>query len=284
MLVAGARKSVVEDLGRNNKHVSVIFTHDEEAPSAEMSYRGAKLAAGVIGDGGLITAKYFVDGEPTEFDGRMVPMRAHKGRWLMNFTVEVERPGHSAQDVQNALTVGAELAHEIVSYSRAMQQEVASDAADLFTPSYSTAQITGANAKDKDYSITPSKAGFTVDLRTLPHEHDTRVHELRRLITEFGLEEGATVRISELDNFEGTLTAPDSPIVRLAESVTRLVAQGFNGGDEGEVLRSKGMEGITLGPGEFIYAHTANEQISVDSVLNAIDIYAHIFRKSTNLL
>jgi len=279
MLIAAARPEITRELKVANKRISIIFTSDEEAASADLSYRGVKLAVGELGVEPIVTSKYFITGEPTEVDSEMIAMRAHKGRWLAHFILSVDRPGHAAEDVQNALTEGVEIVHRIFRFAQTDLKDnyQANENSDIFNPAYSTAQVTAADVKRGDYSTTPDHARFTVDLRTLPGVHEDQVHDLEALIRAKHLEQGVRLEIEEVDNFQGTVTPAGSPIVNAAEIATGLAVRGFNGGDEGEVLRRHGKHGITLGPGELRFAHAPNEQIPVASVARATEIYDRLF-------
>ncbi len=285
MLLAGARPEVISALVAAHKKVSIIFTSDEEAPETALSYRGAKLAAGLLGHDPVITAQYFIAGEPTEVDGGITAMRSHKGRWLAHFALSVEHSGHAADDVQNAFALGSDIVYLINQYGRRLRFDAhESSEESIFEPNYSTAQVTAAKVKNGDYSTTPDTASFTVDLRILPDEHDKRVDELRRIINTDLMESGVRLNLEIVDEFRGTTTEPNSPIVKLAEMATGKSAKGFNGGDEGEILRSCGKEGVTIGPGQLGFAHMPNEEIEVQSVLRAADIYGQIFRNAVKLI
>lgn len=286
MLLAGARQEVHEALLEAGKKVSIVFTSDEEAPSADLSYRGAKLAVGLLGTEPVITGKYFIAGEPTEIkSGDIVAMRAHKGRWLAHFNLSVSRPGHSAEDVHNALALGVDLAAKIGNFSvNGLRKMVSKDGIeDIFYPPYSTAQVTAADVKSGDYSTTPDHVRFTIDLRTLPGLHRDQKEALQELITTYNPGEDSSIDIEELDNFEGTVTGENSPIVAAATRATGIRPKGFNGGDEGEVMRSQGKEGVTIGPGSLGFAHAPNERVTIDSVLKAVKIYGKLFREAVTL-
>jgi acetylornithine deacetylase len=286
MIMAGLRPKVAERLKQAGKRVSIVFTSDEEAAEAEWSYRGAKLAAGLLGVKPTITSKYFVAGEPTETTQGMTAMRAHKGRWLSHFLITVDRPGHSAESVQNAFSIGAEIVHEIGVFAAdyLKSDDDGKGLKDIFSPPFSTAQVTAAQVKSGDYSITPDHVRFTVDLRTLPIVHGHQVAALKSLIENSSqITEGVSIDLENLDDFKGTVTEATSPIVIAAEAATGLSSLGFNGGDEGEVLRRAGKQGITLGPGELSFAHAPNEQIPIRSVLKSIDVYSDLFLRTSKL-
>lgn len=286
MLLALSRPGVKDALERAGKKASVIFTYDEEATSAEFSMRGARLAAGALGVDPVVTGKYFIAGEPTEIDGVITPMRGHKGRWLANFVVDVEHSGHVSDLVQNALMAGANIVHEVGHYARMMKYGSGDDEeAQIFNPSHTTAQVSAADIKSGDFSTTPSKARFTVDMRTLPYVHDLRVKEMQDLIKNEAFQtEGAHVTLDVIKDAPGSLTPPESMIVGAAEKACGQSARGFNGGDEGRVMRLQaGLEGVTLGPGKLSFAHMPNEQVSIQSVLKATDIYSVLFQNSVNL-
>jgi acetylornithine deacetylase len=280
MLLAANREEISKNLEAAGARVSIIFTYDEEAQSSDMSYRGARLAAGLLGNEPIATAPYYIAGEPTEFDGNMVAMRSHKGRWLAHYVVRSEQAGHAANDVQNALATGCDVAHRIGQYAALMRDtNYDSETDGLFAPPYSTAQITAADVKKADLSTTPDYARFTVDMRTIPSEHERRARDIIKLFHGLKLAEGLTLNVEMVDEFPGTVTRGDSPIVLAAERATGHEARGFSGGDEGEVFRLEGKEGVTLGPGELKYAHMPNERIAISSIAKAVDTYSHIFSK-----
>lgn len=286
MLLAAARPEVQTALEKGGKKVSIIFTYDEESTSEEFSMRGARLAAGQLGKEPVVTGKYFIAGEPTEIDNVITPMRGHKGRWLANFVVDVEHSGHVSDLVQNALMAGANIVYEVGHYARMMKYGSGDDEeAQIFNPAHTTAQVSAADIKSGDFSTTPARARFTVDMRTLPYVHDLRVKEMRDLIINEAFQtEGAHITLEVIKDAPGSLTPVESLIVGAAEDASGQSARGFNGGDEGRIMRLQaGLEGITLGPGKLSYAHMPNEQIAVSSIQKAADIYSKLFQKSVNL-
>jgi acetylornithine deacetylase len=286
MLLAGSRPEVVDILRDAGRRVSIIFTYDEEATSSELSMRGARMAAGLLGPEPVATANYFIAGEPTEIDGNIVPMRSHKGRWLAHFTVKVEHAGHVSDNVQNALMLGAGVVNEISQYAKVLRYGSANDEeAGIYRPPHSTAQVSAADIKRGDFSTTPDHARFTVDMRTLPDVHELRAKEISDLIRSGIQEAGVTTELEIVKDAPGSITRPDSPIVKVAELVTGQTARGFNGGDEGRIMRLQGgKEGVTLGPGELSYAHMPNEQVSVRSVLKTVDVYSRLFQSMVKLV
>ena len=293
MLLAAMRPGVSEALRAEGAYASVIFTYDEEATDQEFSMRGAKVAAGVTSRAAVAEAPYFIAGEPTERDGRMVPMRGHKGRFLAHFEVHSPKSGHVSEMVDNALMRGSSIVHELSTYYRIIRYGSGDDVeADIFNPPHTTLQVSAARVKSGEYSNTPEHATFTLDMRTLPFQespdmtvHDRRVLEVSDLIEhyyEISKDEMVTLIVEK--NAPGSMTPADSPIVTLAEDVTGLAACGFNGGDEGRIMRLEGLkEGITLGPGELSQAHVPNERVAVQSVLDSADLYAEMFRRSASL-
>lgn len=280
MLLAGARPTIVSELERTASRISIIFTYDEEAQAADLSYRGIRMAGGLIGSPSIITAPYYIAGEPTEFDGEMVAMRSHKGRWLAHYILRAAHSGHAADIVQNAFTEGCEVVHEIGRYAAHMREiQRDTETKESFAPPYSTVQITAATVKGEDFSTTPDYARFTVDMRTLPVEHEQRVQDMIALIRAVKFDTGIELELELIDEFPGTITPVNSPIVNAAEAITGKSARGFSGGDEGGVLRSLGKEGITLGPGELRCAHMPNEQIAISSVMGAVNTYGYLFSK-----
>ena len=281
MLLAAARPEVIHALYDANKRISVMFTSDEEDPDQNLSFRGAKLAVGALeGTQPTATGRYFIAGEPTELQAK----RAHKGRWLAQYTVRVSQPGHVAEDVDNAFAEAIELGHAIKTTAGSEgfldTSDLGADAR-IFEPGRSSAQVTAATVKEGDFSITPHAATLAVDVRTLPGKHDVHRNMIEKgvLLNPEYVSAGTEVTLKVLDDFAGTITDASSPIVRVAEEVTGLPANGFNAADEGEVFRKAGLEGITLGPGELRFAHSPDEQIPVNEVMRAITVYSDLFRK-----
>ena len=239
-----------------------------------------------MGPKAVAEAKYFIAGEPTEIDGKIVPMRSHKGRFLADFVVNVAHSGHVSDLVQNALISGAGIVTEIGQYAKVLGYGSSTDEeARIYRPAHSTAQVSAGEVKPGDYSTTPSKVRFSVDMRTLPDVHELRVRELSDLIRSANDEkDGVRVELKVIKDAPGSITEADSSIVLLAQLATGQTARGFNGGDEGRVMRLQaGKEGVTLGPGELRFAHMPDEQVGISSVFSATEIYAKMFRNSASL-
>ena len=285
MLLAVLRDDVREEFKNAGVRMSILFTYDEEATTPEFSMRGARCAAGLLGNESIIQAKNFIVGEPTEVDGVITPMRGHKGRFLAKFTVNAPEAGHVSNTEQNALMEACRIVHEMERYGKVMTYGSSKDGeAQIFNPPYSTVQVSSGEIKSGDYSTAPSTASFTVDMRTLPFAHQFRVDGIIDLINKHHMHHGETVAVEILKNGEGSLTSARSPMVILAEGVTERSARGFNGGNEGRIFRNHaGMEGITIGPGELEYAHMPNERIRIAAVLQGADIYAQLFKRSIEL-
>lgn len=285
MLLAGNMDEVKEALTQAGKRVSIVFTYDEEATSAELSMRGARLAVGDFGAKAVVDTKYFIAGEPTEIDGKIRAMRSHKGRWLAHFTVTVDHSGHVSDNVQNALTEAIEIVQELKHYGRTLQLGSSQDKeATPYNPPHSTVQVSAADVKSGDFSTTPKTVRFTVDMRTLPDIHDLRALEVADLIRTTLKDPHTHVELEVVKDAPGSITQLDSPIVRAAYDITGGEVLGFNGGDEGRILRLKaGMEGVTVGPGSLQYAHMPNEQIDPRSIWRAKDVYKQLFLRAINL-
>ncbi|MCL2173961.1 M20/M25/M40 family metallo-hydrolase [Candidatus Saccharibacteria bacterium] len=278
-----AANSISGELEKTNKRISIIFTYDEEAAEQDLSYRGAKLAIGQLGAVSVIESGIFVVGEPTEKNGKIRAMVAQKGRWLANYRIEVDHPGHVSDNVQNALAVAMGVGSNINQYARNLKLGSSSDEeARIFDPPHSTIQISAGVVKTDNYSSTPKSASFSVDMRTLPIPgvHEQRIREVADLILNgYQLEEGECVTLEVLSDEGGSMTSLDSKIAKISEKATGQPVAGFNGGDEGFILRNAGLEGVTMGPGELSMAHKPNEEISIQSVLGAVQMYKFLFEK-----
>jgi acetylornithine deacetylase len=282
MLLAGMREDVRRELHDAHGRVTIFFTYDEEATSKEFSMRGARMAAGLLGTESQIQARNFLIGEPTETDGVIVPMRAHKGRMLTHFTVEAPESGHVSQAKQNALMAAGTIIHAIGEYANMLRYGSRDDKeAAIYNPPFTTVQVSSGDVKSGDYSTTPDHVRFSVDMRTLPFVHEHRVSALKDLITSQNHPNGEQVVVGVEKDAPGSSTPADARIVRISEELTGVTSQGFNGGDDGRILRNNaGMQGVTAGPGDLRFAHMPNERISIESVLRAVDFYAKFFKRS----
>lgn len=282
LLLAALDESLRRELTQRRLRISLLFTYDEESTTPELSMRGARLAAGLLGPEPVISAPYFIAGEPTEQNGRVTPMRANKGRLLAHFTTQTDRAGHASEEVGNALSSGARIVCLLDQYQRVLTELSRVDPDHgLFTPQSATLQVTAAQVKRADYSTTPDHARFTLDMRTLPAIHEACVKNIEALLRDRRLGAHATLSHRVEKNAPGTVTPATSPIVQIAQEATGVAARGFNGGDEGRVFRGPPlrMEGITLGPGRLCDAHAANEHIRVASIFAAADLYRTIFHR-----
>lgn len=281
MLLAGLREDVRGCLMRAGKKVTLLFTYDEEETSPELSMRGARMAAGVLpGSCRLVHATNYIAGEPTEIDGRITPMRAHKGRLLGRFDINAPGARHVAEIGPNALMDGVAVIGDVEKFARYLRDESNPDpSADIFNPPYSTIQVTAGELKGGDYSTAPSNVAFFFDMRTVPGDHEKRAKQLARILdTRKGKLGESHLTWKILKNGLGSETLADAWIVKIAEQATGQPARGFNGGDEGRIFRNElAMKGVTLGPGSLEFAHMANERVKIESLFRAADLYAEIF-------
>lgn len=279
MILPALDPFVQDFLKKERKRVTILFTYDEESTDAEFSMRGARLAAGLLGTPGVIEAKNYIAGEPTQIDGRIRAMRGHKGRGLMHFTINAPQSGHVSQAEQNALMAGSVIVSEIAHYGRMMRYGSKADLeAQIFHPPYTTVQVSAAEIKAGEYSTTPSTARFTVDMRTLPFVHELRLQEVLDLIGSQKFPAGETVTIELEKNGAGSLTPAEAPIIQIAERVTGMPAEGFNGGDEGRIFRNAlSMQGFTMGPGNLAHAHMPDERVSIPDIFQAAKLFRRMY-------
>ncbi len=285
MLLAGLDPDIQQKLRSVRKKVTVVFTYDEEATSSEFSMRGARLAAGLLGNPKIITANRFIAGEPTELDGKITPMRAHKGRFLAHFNISAPHAGHVSNTSQNALMAGSSIVHEISEYARMLHYGRAVDLeAQIYNPPFSTAQVSAADVKKGDFSTAPDSARFTIDMRTLPFVHRERVDQMIDLVRSQHLQNGEQVTLEIVKDGEGSMTPADADIVKIAEGATGRQARGFNGGDEGRIFRnSANMQGVTMGPGDLVYAHQPDERIRIASIFEGSKLYRQMYLQASGL-
>ena len=248
------------------QHASVLLaaTVDEE-----VAYRGV-LA--------LVEAKpeanAAIVGEPTS----LVPVIAHKGcvRWRIRTH---GRAAHTskAQEGNNAI-------YQMIEVIRCLREQLEPRLARRThplagAPSLCVSVIHGG----LQVNIVPNECVIEIDRRTVPGETHAQVldevdrvlDEIRRREPTFVIErEAPTVADWPLD------TPADSAIARAALAACRAIRGSADlgtvayGSDASKLSVLGHIPSIVLGPGDIAQAHTADEWVPVDEVVQAAEIYA----------
>ncbi len=216
----------------------------------------------------------------------MTVKRGHRGRVLFKVTVHGRSSHGSRPDLgENAVVGAARLIFGIDLLSAGM-------AADPFLGSGSIA-VTHIESSAPSANAIPDKCVFYVDRRLTVGETATRAQmQIQTVIDREGLE--ATVEIAEYmassytgyamcirQAFNAWALDPDHPLIAMMSRAIRSCI-----GQEPEVghwafstdgvysMGELGIPTVGFGPGNPDYAHTVNEQVRLDDVARAAQVYA----------
>jgi acetylornithine deacetylase/succinyl-diaminopimelate desuccinylase-like protein len=121
----------------------------------------------------------------------------------------------------------------------------------------------------------------TIDRRTLPNEDtETALKEIQEVIENLAKEDPQFNAQLEVLRTGSPIDTPlNSPLVRYAQhacSVSGLPAEpvGYAQASDGRFFAEKGIPTILIGPGKASQAHTINESIEIDQVIEASRLYA----------
>jgi acetylornithine deacetylase len=216
-----------------------------------------------------------VIGEPTGLD----VVVAHKGvaRWRM---VTTGRSAHSSNPERGCNAI-AKMATLIRALEDRLIPQLGRRAHPLLgPPTLSVGRIEGG----LQVNVVPDRCIIDLDRRLLPGETwNTLRTELEVLLAPLRLEDPefrVTVE-APYQNFGAMETAPDAPIVRLAqEAVGRVDGQrpirGVAYCTDAAELSKAGIPCVILGPGDIAQAHTATESVEIQQVVKAAAIYREI--------
>jgi acetylornithine deacetylase/succinyl-diaminopimelate desuccinylase-like protein len=205
-----------------------------------------------------------VVGEPT----RLEIVRANKGAWRTRITTR-GRAAHSSapQEGRNAIVLMCEviriLEAEFAPYLASFRNGL------LGAPTMSVGTIRGGDV----VNIVPASCSIEVDWRLIPETDSAEILDrLRKRFPDAGIEEY---------EFYPPFYEPDGSetLARMARAVEAATGKPavFAGApwaaNAGIVQREAGLSCVVFGPGDIAQAHTADEYVSWDQVVQAANIY-----------
>jgi acetylornithine deacetylase/succinyl-diaminopimelate desuccinylase-like protein len=130
-------------------------------------------------------------------------------------------------------------------------------------------------------NVIPDRCTIHIDRRILPGETPDSATEEIREIAEKALATVPGLRV-EVNNTRGRLAIendPDSPVCQALQAASNYIGKevvitGFFAGTDGKHFAAKGIPTMIMGPGDPATAHTPNEWVGVDEVLEATKLYA----------
>lgn len=263
LIAAEAFLSEYDDTGK----VILAFTVDEEVGGSGTE---ALVERGIEADAAMI-------GEPTQCQVAI----AEYGAVGYSLTVTGES-GHSGRPDLAVNTIDG--LRRVLDQVEALGDEVCVEEYDLFTPgpTISITEIEGGTAPN----VMPDEATATIDWRTLPDRDREPTDFDERLAAAI---EGATLDRTPIDVGSereffsaGFAVDPDAVIVRATLAAAREARinadrTGFNAGSDARLLTQAGIPTILFGPGGAEDdAHTADESITVDALVDTAETYRGI--------
>lgn len=245
------------DLSRLQKPLALIFTADEE-----IGLRGAKRLA----EAKPLRARYSIVGEPTS----LKPIRAGKGYSLAEVIVK-GREAHSAYPSLGASAVFR--AARLINRLEEIAAQIQEDQHDAFDPPYTTLNvglIHGGSAKN----VLAGECRFTLEWRPIPTQSSGYLLNLFRTVIqeETQNDPGFECEVDANRADSGFETLPDSPLIKLLESLTGNESGTVAFGTEGAQMMLLGSEVVVMGPGDIREAHRTGEFVPVDQLERCAEI------------
>jgi acetylornithine deacetylase len=212
------------------------------------------------------TAPWAIIGEPTD----MTPCLGHYGYLEVMLRTQGKR-AHSAMPElgQNAIEAMLKLLLRVTEYAVSSPHGLV----------YNIRELSGFPGG----FVVPDACEAWLDLHLPPNSRiDILKTELERLITEAGKEIpnlDASLRFE--DTYSGYLISENRPLVgRLKESYQELSLpwepQEFRSHSDGNILWAAGIDPVILGPGRLEDAHTPEESVSFEQVVQAAQLYLNL--------
>lgn len=232
--------------------LTIVATADEEST---MGGARALLREQLSG------ARFAVIGEPTE----LRPIRQHKGISMESIRL-TGLSGHSSDPGlgRSALEGMHELMTAMLNWRQELQRQHYNPDFRVPVPTLNFGHIHGGDNPNRICG----DCVLHFDLRPLPGMVTEQLRAaLRERLAPIAARLGLTLEMAPL--FAGIpplLTAADSPIVQISESLSGHAAGAVNYGTEGPYLNQLGLDTVILGPGSIQQAHQPNEFLALSQI------------------
>lgn len=130
-------------------------------------------------------------------------------------------------------------------------------------------------------NVIPDRCSIHIDRRILPGEDPEEVTDEIRQVAERALagERGLRVEVTLKGGRTAIESDPNSPVGRALQEATRYLGKepvltGFFAATDGKHFAAAGVPTLIMGPGDPSTAHTPDEWVGVDEVLEATKLYA----------
>jgi succinyl-diaminopimelate desuccinylase len=248
---------------------SYLFTADVQEETDSPAGIQALLARGLRAD-------YGVSGESTGLDVHV----GHRGKVQLDVVV-AGRSSHAATP-----QAGLNAVYRAVPFLQAIErlaERLPSDP--LFGPA--TVTVTRISSEpEEEVAVVPGTCTIRVDRRYLPGETpETCEQELAALVADVSASHGVPSRVRRVSIYPLMATDPDHELVALGLDAVRAVTGSearvgtWRFGVNATWMSEAGIPTIGVGPGSEDFAHTDDEHVPVDEVVQASRIYAELIRR-----
>jgi putative selenium metabolism hydrolase len=248
------------------RHGSYLFTADVKEEIDSPDGVEALLAAGLRADYGL-------SGESTELQVHL----GHRGKLQFDLVVSGKSSHASTpSDGRNAV-------YRAMPFLRALEEFPGNLSSD---PVYGAATVTVTKITSEpagDVAVVPNACTIRIDRRYIPGETPESVqNELQELVTEVSRREEVAADLRLVNIYPLMEIEPEHDLVKqavtAAEAVTgeKPAVRAWRFGVNGTFMSSAGIPTIGIGPGSEDWAHTSEEHILVQDLIEASRIYAEL--------
>ncbi len=213
---------------------------------------------------------YAVIGEPTGLDINI----AHRG--VVRMTIKVSgQSGHASEPDKSENAIYK--MNEIINLIRKYSEEISSKKHHLLpSPTIAVTKIKGGT----NDNVIPGECQITVDRRMIPGEDSSSVlKELKTLLAGYDVDFKKTVdlipgEIDEKNDFVFKLKELYKDYFRSAPDLDY-----FRASCEQSLFLNKGIDTVIFGPGDISQAHTRNEYIEINDLMQAAGYYVYIIQE-----
>lgn len=261
---------------------AMIVAFEELAKKKEsLPFRVILQSVGAEERGGLGTKALVAEGCQADAaivgeSTMLLPLIAHKG--VLRLEVEVKGKAAHASDPAAGINAIVNAAPIVVELEKLAAKVLTYTEKYTGHASLVISTISGGTA----LNVIPASCVFSIDRRVLPNETEEQATQEILDVVHAALpkESGATVEVRKVRFVPPSQTAPDAAVVAAAEEAASAVlgrpvkATGMTATcDMGYLVNGAGIPTIILGPGTIDIAHQANENISIEQMGLAVEIY-----------
>ena len=223
-----------------------------------------------------LRAEYGISGEATSLDVAL----GHRGKLQLDVTI-AGRSSHAATPDE-----GENAVYRALPFLAALERAGKRLPSDLrFGPASLTVTAI-ASAPSGGVAVVPSSCTIRVDRRYVPGETpDSCRVEIEELVDRVAAELGADATVELVNVYPLMSTEPDHPLVRAASAAVedatgrRPALKAWQFGVNATFMNAAGIPSVGIGAGDERLAHTADERVPIDEIIQASRVYALLIKR-----